>query len=261
MNPRGRWTLRFGSGLALAFWLLTVGVAHAGEPTAAEILKLHDAAHSGFKDLILDSKMVIREPGQTTGREFSFTTTMKGEDKRLVRFTAPGDFKGMGMLTEGRDTMYVYLPGFQKVRRMGIHLKNQSFAGSDMSYEDMNESTLTGFYEPKFVGVEGNNWILEVTLLPGKEAEFPKLKLWIDKGFHQATKIEFFDATGKKAKTGLRSGWKRDEGNGEHWSPTSVLMTDHRRNDHSTEIQMVKARVNTNVPDDMFSQRSLIRGN
>src|SRR5438477_514166 len=109
---------------------------------------------------------------------------MLGEDKRLVRFTSPGDAKGMAMLTEGRDTMYVFLPAFNRVRRMGTHLKGQIFMGGDMTYEDMNEATYTGLYELKLVGIEGNAWVFELNLLPKKEVEFSKLKMWVDKGYH-----------------------------------------------------------------------------
>lgn len=240
---------------------LTAVTARAGEPSAAEILKMTDAAHSNFKDLSIESVMIIREPGATAGREFTFNTWMKGEDKRLVRFTGPGDVKGMGMLTEGRDTMYVYLPGFQRVRRMGTHLKAQTFMGSDLNYEDMNEGLYTGLYEPKFIGVEGTNWVLELNLIKGQTAEFPKLKMWIDKTIHQSTRIEFYDDKGVKARTSIRSGWAKDEGPGEHYSPASVKMVDHRRNDHSTEIVIKKSKANSDLSDDLFSQRSLTRGN
>src|SRR5438445_378170 len=98
---------------------LLPSLARAGEPTADEILKMQDKAHGNFVDLTSEAKMIIREPGQTVGREFTFMTISKGNEKRLVRFTSPGDVKGMGMLTESRDTMYAYLPGFNRVRRLG----------------------------------------------------------------------------------------------------------------------------------------------
>lgn len=229
-------------------------------PSAAEILKLHDRAHSNFQDLTIESKMTIREPGAETGRQVALTTWLKGEDKRLVRFTAPADMRGMGILTEGRDTMYAFLPGFQRVRRMGIHLKGQSFMGSDLTFEDMNESTLTGLYAPKYLGSEGEAWILELALLPGKQAEFPKLKVWIDKQIHQSTRVEYYDEKGQKARTATRSGWKKDEGPIVHYSPERMVMVDHRRNGHSTELVIVKAKVNQQLGDELFSQRSLIRG-
>src|SRR4051794_10958363 len=105
-------TLLFGlGGLGIGIFLLASPAARADEPSAAAILKMTDDAHGGFSDLTTDSKMTIREPGQTTGREFQFVTISRGNNKRLVRFTAPGDVKGMGMLVENRDTMYAYLPG------------------------------------------------------------------------------------------------------------------------------------------------------
>src|SRR4051794_3890350 len=91
------------------------------EPTPAEILKLTDKAHGDFVDLTTEAKLVIREPGQSSGREYQFVTISRGNEKRIVRFLAPGDVKGMGMLVENRDTMYAFLPGFQRVRRLGTH--------------------------------------------------------------------------------------------------------------------------------------------
>src|SRR4051812_20065079 len=101
---------------AFAFALVAAApaAADAAEPTAADVLQMTDKAHGGFVDLTTDSKLIVREPGQTTGREYQFLTISRGNDKRIVRFLAPGDVKGMGMLVESRDTMYAFLPGFQR---------------------------------------------------------------------------------------------------------------------------------------------------
>jgi outer membrane lipoprotein-sorting protein len=238
--------------------LTSAGIARA--QTADQILKMNDDAHSDFKDLIVEAKLFVQEPGQSATREFAFTTWLKGEDKRLVRFSAPGDIKGMGMLLEGRDTMYAYLPGFQRVRRLGTHVRNQSLMGSDFGYEDMAESTYTGYYTPKLVGTEGNAWVLDLTLAPGKDNEFPRLKMWIDKKIHLATRIEFYDASGKKARTETRENFKKDEGSTGHVSPEKVTIIDHRRNDHKSWTQIVSSKINTGLSDDIFSQRSLVRG-
>jgi outer membrane lipoprotein-sorting protein len=244
--------------LAMAFLVAASGVARA--QTAEEILKKADDTYSNYTDLIIEAKMLIYEPGATTPREFAYTTTMKGVSKRLVRFTAPGDVKGMGMLLEDRDTMYVYLPGFQRVRRMGTHAKNQSFMGSDFGYEDMAETTYSGTWTPKLVGTEGNNWVLDLTINKGKESEFPRQKLWIDKTRFAATKIEFYDATGKLARTETRTDFRFDNGSKGHYSPYEVTIIDHRRNDHRTTMKFISVKADTHVPDDTFSQRALVRG-
>ena len=235
--------------------------ARAGEPTADEILKLQDKAHSNYQDLTSEAKMVIREPGQAAGREFGFTTISKGNEKRIVRFTSPGDVKGMGMLTENRDTMYAYLPGFQRVRRLGTHVKNQGFMGSDATFDDMAEGAFSPVYKPTYAGADEGNWILDLELRPNQSAEFTKRKIWVDKKMHQITRMEDFDAKGVKVRTQTRTNYIKDsDDGGGHYTPGVIKITDHRRNDHNTEIVMSSTKANTGVPEDVFSQRSLVRG-
>lgn len=246
---------------AIPFGPFFVSGALAAEPTAAEILKLTDDAHGGFADLTTDSKMTIFEPGQTTGREFQFKTISRGNNKRLVRFLAPGDVKGMGMLVENRDTMYAFLPGFERIRRLGTHVKNQGFMGSDASFEDMAEGAFSGVYEPKFISVEGTDWVLELNLIAGKEGQFPKMKIWVDKALHHGlTRIEEYNAKGENVRSQIRSDYRKDEGPITHYTPYKIKFVDHIRNGHSTEIIQLSTKVNQNVKDDEFSQRSLVRG-
>ena len=115
-------------------------------------------------------------------------------------------------------------------------------------------------FEPKLVGSEGNDWILDLTLLPGKESEYPRLKVWIDKTIHQLTRIVDYDAKGTNVRSETRTGYKKDEGDGVHYTPWDIKIVDHRRNDHSTEIVMLSVKVNQHISDDVFTQRSLVRG-
>ncbi len=242
--------------------LLLAGRASAQTPE--EILKMTDHAFNNFADLTLESKMTIYEPGALTGREVMLSTIRKGE-KQIVRFTAPADVRGMALLTENRDTMYALLPAFgNRIRRMGMHAKGQSFMGSDVRNEDIASTTYTGYWAPKLVGSDDTSWILELTLLPGKEYEFKKQKIWVDKKIHQVNKTEFFGDDGKVAFTANLTNYKLDDGTApgptEHYSPARVEYIDHRRNDHRTVIEMIKLKCNTGVSDDTFTQRSLLRG-
>jgi outer membrane lipoprotein-sorting protein len=250
--------LRFAMLVGLVF------VGRASAQTAEEILKMTDHAFTNFSDLTVDSKMTIYEPGATTGREVMLSTVRKGE-KQVVRFTAPADVRGMALLTENRDTMYALLPAFgNRIRRMGMHAKGQSFMGSDVRNEDIASTSYTGYWAPKLVGTDDTSWILELTLLPGKEYEFKKQKIWVDKNHHQVNKTEFFGDDGKVAFTAILTNYKLDDGTAlgptAHYSPQKVEYIDHRRNDHRTTIEMVKVKCNTGISDDVFTQRSLLRG-
>src|SRR4051794_10211502 len=130
----------------IAFVALIPVFAHAGEPSGPEVLQKVDQQLNSFTDGVFESRLRVRTPdGQA--REYGFTTYQKVPDKRLVRFTSPGDVKGMGVLVENKETMYVFLPGFQRVRRMGTHIKNQTFMGSDFSFEDMSQISFGSSYD------------------------------------------------------------------------------------------------------------------
>src|SRR6185369_12758530 len=154
-----------------------------GKPVAGnakEILAKVDHAINAFKDAVWESKLRVKQPSGES-REFGFTTYQKVPDKRLVKFTSPGDIKGMGVLVESRDTIYVYLPEYKRVRRMGTHVKNQTFMGSDFSFEDMSQTSYASTFEPKLLSEDDKGWVLELSQKAGLDLEFPRVKMWVGK--------------------------------------------------------------------------------
>src|SRR5262245_1717126 len=152
--------------------------APAFAETGPEVLAKVDQAMNSFSDGTFESRLLIKDPsGQA--REIGFTTYQKVPDKRLVRFSSPGDLKGMGVLVENKDTMYVYLPGFQKVRRVGTHVKNQTFMGSDFSFEDMSLSRYSPSYDAKLIKADDKSWEIDLAVKPGQEVEYPRVHMWV----------------------------------------------------------------------------------
>src|SRR5260370_353947 len=134
----------------VVFASLALAPAARAELSGPEILRKVDAELNAFTDGTFESRLLLKHPnGQP--REYGFVTYQKVPNKRLVRFTAPGDIKGMGVLVENPEVMYVFLPGFQRVRRMGTHVKNQTFMGSDFSFEDMSQTTFGNTYDAKLL--------------------------------------------------------------------------------------------------------------
>jgi outer membrane lipoprotein-sorting protein len=243
--------------IAIGLCLLVAGASSAWADAGSDVLAKVDNAMNNFTDGEFESKLLIRDPsGQA--REIGFTTFQKVPDKRLVRFSSPGDLKGMGVLVENKDVMYVYLPGFQKVRRVGTHVKNQTFMGSDFSYEDMSLSRYSPTYDAKLVKEDANQWELELTVKAGQEIEYPRVHMIVEKKSNQPLKIDFMDAGGKLLKTSDYVDYHIDDAN--HYGPTKVVVTDHRRNDHKSEIVFTRVKLNQGLKDDFFTQRTLIRG-
>ena len=101
--------------------------------TAAQILDKVDDAINGPKDQSYTVHLVLTDKdGSQKTREMMML--QKGREKRLVRFTAPADQRGIAFLSLPGDLQYLYLPGLQQgaqdrhfrekheVRRDGLHL-------------------------------------------------------------------------------------------------------------------------------------------
>src|SRR5690606_1979546 len=109
--------------LALALGLLSAP-ARAEQPAAppdpAALLAAAEANARPYDDMVTTVEMELTDAaGKTEQRVMEMTE--KDGDKRLLRFEAPGDIKGLGVLVKGMDTIYVYLPAFGKVRRIASH--------------------------------------------------------------------------------------------------------------------------------------------
>ena len=44
-----------------------------------------------------------------------------------------------------------------------------------------------------------------------------------------------------------------------HWQPMRITVTDHRRNDHQSEIVFLSSKIDSGLSDDLFTVRSLQR--
>lgn len=93
--------------------------------TGADVLAKLDSLAIRFPDQTYKATMEIYKSGnlRTT---MVFSMQMKNLEKQFIHFTAPGDVAGMKILMEDRDTIYMYSPEFQKVRRVAAHMQNQA---------------------------------------------------------------------------------------------------------------------------------------
>ena len=70
-------------------------------------------------------------------------------DRLLIRFTYPNDIRGTSFLVwkhpTGEDERFLYLPSLGRVRRIAGSEAQESFVGSDFSYEDIGGRELEDF--------------------------------------------------------------------------------------------------------------------
>jgi outer membrane lipoprotein-sorting protein len=242
--------------LAFAFAALCVpSLARADSPpapTAADILGRVDAALAPFKDAVFESKLTITRDGKIS--EYEFTTTQKGPDRRLIRFTAPATMKGMGILVEDRDHVQVYLPGYKKVRRMATHSHADRFMGSDFTFEDIARSTYSAHYDATIERSDDKTWSLELQARPGQHPEYPLVKMVVEKATSHPVRIEYLEGKGKSRKLQERPDFQRDAAGNESGR---VVAKDPRHPGNSSEITFKLVKRDSGIEDGLFSVTSL----
>ena len=219
---------------------------------ALEILKRSDQVTFAPQDQKAKVKMVmVDKNGNEQVREAEYI--QKGSDMRLFRFTAPASQSGIAFLSLPGDVMYLYMPAYGKEQRIASHVKNQSFAGTDFSYDDMESKTMSDEYNPKMVTESEDSYVLELVPKPGLKSDYSKLFMTVRKDNYYFTKVEYFDRGGRKVKVLENKGIKEIDG---YWVAMDMLMTDLLKN-HSTRMLTEEMAVDTNIPDDEFSVRKL----
>jgi len=91
-----------------------------------------------------------------------------GSEKRVIRFTAPPEVAGTGILifdyADKQDDMWIYLPAMRQTRRIVSSEKSKSFMGSEFTNADMS-APLFGDFSYTSAGDEVLNgqdcWVIE----------------------------------------------------------------------------------------------------
>lgn len=225
----------------------TLFSANAQDATA--ILKKMDDVMYSSKDMTGKNKIIlIDKNGKQEIREA--TMQQKGTDKRMFRFTSPASQAGIAVLSLPNDLMYLYLPAFGKERRIATSAKNQNFAGTDFSYDEMESVLYSVKYTPKFLKTEANASVLE--LKPKAGSDYSKVIVYVNNADYYPEVMEYYDKAGNKVKEAKYTFIKI----GNYWNAEEIEMTDLKKN-HKTKMQMSDVKYDTGLTDDDFTVRKL----
>ena len=233
----------------LAGLVLAVCMISAYSQDANDILKKMDHVLFSSGDMTGKMKVVmIDKNGKQEIREA--TVQQKGTDKRLFRFTSPASQAGIAILSLPDDIMYLYLPAYGKERRIASSAKNQNFAGTDFSYDDMESKSYSEKYTPKLLKTEPAVYTLELT--PKGPSDYSKIIVNINNTNDYPESMEFYDRGNNKIKTATYTFKKV----GKYWNASEIEMTSLKTN-RKTKMQMSDVMYDTGLTDDDFTVRKL----
>ncbi len=113
----------------LILGLLVALASSAAGASGEEILaRLDETMQSNSREVVQKMTLVSAKGQERTRQVQMWSKT----DRMLVRFLAPADVAGTGLLSVG-DDMWLYLPALGRVRRIAGHAKKGSCMGTDLS--------------------------------------------------------------------------------------------------------------------------------
>jgi hypothetical protein len=213
-------------------------------------------------DAILQMNMIlINKKGIERKRNlFTIRKDFDGNDKLLLKFTYPNDIKGTSFLVwehKGRDNeRFLYLPALGRVRRIATQEKDENFAGTDFSYEDISGRKLED-YTYKIIEEEiiykNEKCYLIASFPKEKDAKYPKIVSWVKKDNFFVIKSEYYNKRGEIEKTFYVHKLEKIDG---IWTSIELLMENHMMN-HKTFITITEVEYNKGIPDFRFERREL----
>ena len=182
----------------------------------------------------------------------------KGDSKKqMIWFLKPKKDKGIAFLKieheDKDDFMTMWLPGFSRFKRIKSSQKSDSFMGSDLSFEDLTNRTISD-YNYKIIENNDNEYTLE-SLPKGIDSEYSrhvtKIKE-IEENIYIATEEKSYDLNNELLKTKIFNFVKIDN----YYIMDRLDVANVQKN-HSTLLTVNEISLNNNFEDSKFSQRSL----
>lgn len=172
----------------------------------------------------------------------------KGKDKKLYRYTKPENQAGIATLSLPDDVMWLYMPAFGKPKKISLLAKNQSFNGTDFSYEDMDSKAYSDRYTPTLMN-SGSDLTFLLELKPkSDQSDYSKIMLVLNKKFFYPEKMDYYDRKGTHFKTATYK-YKKS---GQYWYAEEVFMNDFKK-DHSTLVLMRDVKFDQGLKDEDFT--------
>jgi hypothetical protein len=189
-------------------------------------------------------------------------------DRTLIRFTYPNDIRNTAFLVwehpGADDERFLYLPALGRVRRIAGQEKQESFVGSDLSYEDIGGRDIADYTysfaseTATWVASDGSKhpaWALE-SRAKDADAEFPRSVSLVLKDRFIVVQADIFNRRNERVK---RFDVRRLERVDGFWTVLDLAMANERDRTR-TELTTTSISYDVGLKEDDFSRRQLEAG-
>ena len=239
---------------------LTILFCNQNPITGLDLAKLIDSRIKP-KDTSSINTMILSNKDNKKKTFELISISKDNSEKQMIWFLKPIKDKGISFLKiehdDKDDFMVMWLPGFSRFKRIKSSQKSDSFMGSDLSFEDLTNRTVSD-YSYKIINKNKNTYFLE-SIPINIDSEYSKHITKIEEiecGIFLAVFEESFDKNNKLLKTKSFNFKKIDSNKISYYIMDKLEVTNVQDN-HSTILLVNDISLNNNFEDSKFIQRSL----
>lgn len=233
-------------------FLVTTCLLTATDPAA--LLARTDAAANRATDVVLELAITVESPGaERLGR--TVRVWQRGQDQRLVKFVAPARLRGTGLLMPEAGQTFLYLPAYEKVRRVVGRDGAGSFMGTGFSIGDLARTRFSNDYTASLVSESPTGDVLKLTPKAPDGHDHAALVVTIRREDALVSKIEAVDSSGKAIRTLVASDFRTV---GAYTVAHHVDVLEHATG-RKTTAKLASVQFDTGLSPDFFTERELKR--
>jgi outer membrane lipoprotein-sorting protein len=178
-----------------------------------------------------------------------------GKSKAILRFTAPAEVKGVGLLIvnhpDRASDQWMWRPAIGRDQRIALQDRSTRFFGTDFSFEDLEERDVDQ-YNYKLLADEEGMWKLESR--PRKSSQYEYSYFWIKKDNYTFVRIEAYSKKGLVRTIDYKN-YEQIKG---IWTARLTEVYDVTRKSRTT-LKYEKLEYNLPMKDDDFTLQALRR--
>ena len=202
-----------------------------------------------------------RDGHKTTKKFILFRLGSPGDGKTLVRFTHPAEIRGVTLLSDNHKgdagRQWLYIPATQRARSVAPRERSEKFAGTDFTYEDVQERVLDDFNYRLLSDneiIDGHKtYKVEAKPVDASRSQYRHIYYWVVQDVPIILHAEMYDLDGKLVRELHASALKKVSG---IWGARHLEMQSVEEKTR-TVLTIDEAKFNQHLDEKLFTPESL----
>lgn len=204
---------------AIVFFVLPFQAVGAVDPRKIlDGVYTQDTTHDTTMKAVFD--IFDKDGHKTTKRFMLFRLGSPGDSKTRVLFTDPAEIRGVTLLSYNHpgdtDRQWLYIPATQRTRSITPRELSEKFAGTDFTYEDVEERVLDNFsyrlLSDNETIDEHKTYKIEAKPVDASRSQYSYIYYWVAQDVPVILHSEMYDLSGKMVRELHASGLKKASG-------------------------------------------------